>query len=182
MKIGTKSLLFGSHQFLLHPIFVALAWRRLYGRWPRRWWREWRVFVCFVVHDWGYWGLGDMDGPTGKAHPERGARLAARLCARGSRRGESSRDFWYEFTACHSRYYADILGLPPSPLMRADKYATVLYPRALYALLLWLSGEWREYAAYHESVTGEGSRGCWDYTGVLQRHWAHFAPGGGGEG
>ena len=37
MKVGTRSLLFGSHQFMLHPLFVAIAWRRLYGRWPHGW-------------------------------------------------------------------------------------------------------------------------------------------------
>lgn len=31
MKIGTRSLLYGAHQFMLHPLFLALAWRKLYG-------------------------------------------------------------------------------------------------------------------------------------------------------
>lgn len=29
MRVGTKSILFGAHQFLLHPLFVAWAWTRL---------------------------------------------------------------------------------------------------------------------------------------------------------
>jgi hypothetical protein len=37
VKIGTKSVLFGAHQFLLHPMFLALAWWRLYG-FPREVW------------------------------------------------------------------------------------------------------------------------------------------------
>ena len=45
MNIGTKSLLYGAHQFALHPFFVALAWRRLYGRWPR----DPRIWLAFLV-------------------------------------------------------------------------------------------------------------------------------------
>lgn len=35
IPVGTKSLLYGVYQFALHPFFVALAWRQIYGRWPR---------------------------------------------------------------------------------------------------------------------------------------------------
>lgn len=31
MKIGTKSVLYGAHCFIIHPWFVALAWWKLYG-------------------------------------------------------------------------------------------------------------------------------------------------------
>lgn len=31
MTVGTKSLLFGAHQFLIHPWFVAWGWWTLYG-------------------------------------------------------------------------------------------------------------------------------------------------------
>ncbi len=31
VKVGTRSLLFGAHQFAIHPWFVAAAWWRLYG-------------------------------------------------------------------------------------------------------------------------------------------------------
>ncbi len=74
MKIGTKSVLFGAHQFLLHPLFVALAWTRLYGfPWDPRLW------VAFFVHDLGYWGKPNMDGPEGEEHPFLGARIMQRL-------------------------------------------------------------------------------------------------------
>src|SRR5437870_4037739 len=46
MSIGTKSVLFGAHCFFLHPLFVALAWTRLYG-FPR----DWRLYLAFFVHD-----------------------------------------------------------------------------------------------------------------------------------
>ena len=45
MKLGTKSLLFGCHQFVLHPLFVLVAWWRLYGR------PSWRMVVAIIVHD-----------------------------------------------------------------------------------------------------------------------------------
>ena len=31
MTIGTKSVLFGAHQCLIHPWFVAYGWWTLYG-------------------------------------------------------------------------------------------------------------------------------------------------------
>lgn len=48
MKIGTKSLLFGAHQFLIHPFWIAVAWNRLYG-FPK----DPRLWIAFIVHDWG---------------------------------------------------------------------------------------------------------------------------------
>jgi hypothetical protein len=35
MTVGTRSVLYGAHQFAIHPWFVAAAWWRLYGL------REW---------------------------------------------------------------------------------------------------------------------------------------------
>lgn len=70
MKIGTKTILYGAHQFLLHPVYVAIAWIRLYGfTWDPR------VWVAFFVHDLGYWGKNNIDGVDGKKHPEFGAKL-----------------------------------------------------------------------------------------------------------
>lgn len=56
MKTGTKSLLFGVHQFIWHPLTVLLAWIKLYG------WPAWEELVCIIIHDWGYWGKSNMDG------------------------------------------------------------------------------------------------------------------------
>lgn len=176
LPIGTRSLLWGAHQVALHPLFVALAWRRLYGGWPRRW-PEWVAIVC---HDWGYWGLDWMDGPVGELHPMGGARLVARLVA-----GRDQDDYrrWYEFTASHSRTYARILGVAPSPLMQADKLGTHLYPRWLYALLVWLSGEYLEYRDRWVATIDDHGRsrypgspddGPWAYAGHLQANWARF--------
>lgn len=70
MEIGTKSILFGAHQFILHPIFVFIAWWKLYGfPWDLRLW------VAFIVHDWGYWGKLNMDGKEGEKYVELGAKI-----------------------------------------------------------------------------------------------------------
>jgi hypothetical protein len=74
MKIGTKSVLFGAHQFLIHPWFVAAAWWKLYGfPWDPRLW------VAFILHDLGYWGKPNMDGPEGETHVEWAANVMGYL-------------------------------------------------------------------------------------------------------
>lgn len=138
MNVGTKSLLFGVHQVVLHPIFVAIAWRRLYGRWP-----NWREAVCILVHDWGYWGCPNMDGPEGERHPEFGAWLCGVLFD-----GE-----WYQFTIAHSRHYANKNGIEPSDLCWADKLSWAVYPAWLYILLGRASGEIREYRKQAASIS-----------------------------
>src|SRR5688572_14675463 len=74
MNVGTKSLLFGVHQFLWHPLTVWLAYVRLYGRLPN-WWQ----CIAIFCHDLGYWGRPNMDGKEGKQHPYGGAFIAARI-------------------------------------------------------------------------------------------------------
>jgi hypothetical protein len=70
MKVGTKSILFGAHCFLIHPIFVFIAWCQLYG-FPY----DPRIWIAFFVHDLGYWGKPNMDGPEGEKHVELGAKI-----------------------------------------------------------------------------------------------------------
>lgn len=78
MKIGTKSLLFGVHQVFIHPWFVAWAWWKLYG-FPF----DPRLWVAFIVHDWGYLGKPNMDRPEGEEHPHFAAHLMYRLFDHG---------------------------------------------------------------------------------------------------
>jgi hypothetical protein len=111
VTVGTKSLLVGVHQLYLHPLTVGLAWRSITGRWPT--WREW---VCIVLHDVGYVGVREMDGPDGARHPELGARLAGALF------GPAYRDL----VAYHSRHAAIKAGREPSLLCWADKLS-ILY-------------------------------------------------------
>lgn len=163
MKIGTKSVLFGAHQFILHPLLLIIGWYLEYGFnrvrirfakreiprsiWdvPRRAYDEqiltslWdpRLWVAFIVHDLGYWGKPNMDGSEGETHPEFGAAVMRRLF------GEP----WGEFVLCHSRYYAKRLGKPLSPLCYADKRVIIIEPWWLYLPRVWATGELAEFIA-----------------------------------
>lgn len=130
MKVGTKSLLFGAHCFFIHPWFVALAWWKLYGfPWDPRLW------VAFFVHDIGYFGKPNIDGPEGELHPYRGAFIMGALFGRR----------WFEFTLNHSRFLAKKNGQDFSRLCVADKYSFVLTPSWLYLPMAVWSGEINEY-------------------------------------
>lgn len=152
MRMGTKSLLFGAHQFILHPIFVAYAWWRLYG-FPK----DPRLWVAFIVHDWGYWGKKAMDDAEGETHPILGARIMARLFGPD----------WGEFTLLHSRWFAKRLGKQYSKLCIADKMAIVVQPSWTYLPLVWLTGELKEYmhmnreARYREMGYDHSSSLAW---------------------
>ncbi|MBW7932471.1 MAG: hypothetical protein H3C62_02420, partial [Gemmatimonadaceae bacterium] len=143
MRIGTRSVLFGVHQFALHPLFIALGWYRAYG------WRrvrlsaagtgsthllDPRLWLAFVVHDLGYVGQPNMDGPEGETHPKLGAAVMRRLFGAA----------WGDFVLLHSRYYAKRLGRPVSPLAMADKWVIVLEPWWLYLPRARLTGELSE--------------------------------------
>lgn len=150
MKIGTKSLLFGVHQFLWHPWTVLQAWRILY---PQS-----RVGVPLLIsifcHDLGYFGCPNMDGPEGKLHPEVGAKLARWLVQRwlwfaypdlGRLDVELNGLIVLQFTQYHSSHLAAMHGRHPSPLYLADKASILCDPPWFYKLRARLSGEWKEY-------------------------------------
>lgn len=132
MKVGTRSLLFGVHCFFIHPFLVAYAWYRLYG-FPY----DPRLWVAFFLHDIGYWGKPNMDGPEGERHVLLGAAIVRRLF------GEE----WGDFTLLHSRSYARRLGRPPSRLCAADKLVVYYTPWWCYFPFAWSTGELREYMA-----------------------------------
>ncbi|MEW5927824.1 MAG: hypothetical protein AB1941_10080 [Gemmatimonadota bacterium] len=130
MKIGTRSVLYGAHCFFLHPWFVAWAWWQLYGfPWDPRLW------VAFFVHDLGYVGKPNMDGPEGETHVEFGARVMEVLFGRA----------WGEFCRYHSRFYAKRDGHHFSRLCVADKLAIALTPAWLYLPMVRATGEISEY-------------------------------------
>lgn len=144
MKIGTRSLLFGAHQIIIHPLLVFLAWRRLYGfPWDPRLW------IAFVVHDWGYWGKPNMDGAEGETHVDLGARIM----------GIFGRE-WMEFTRYHSRFYSRKDGVRPSRLCYADKLALCYEWPGFYLFRTRLTGELDEYMSLSE-VGGKYS--CREY-------------------
>ena len=132
MTIGTKSLLFGAHQFILHPICLWLAWRKLRGK--KHSFNP-KLLIAFIVHDWGYWGKPNMDGQEGKLHPALGKKIMTKLFG----------EWWGNFTAYHSRSYAKLEGKEHSILCPVDKYAFCILPKWLYMAMIWLTGEWKEY-------------------------------------
>lgn len=135
MTVGTKSLLFGVHQFFLHPLFVWLGWKSLYGVFP-----SFAETVCIIVHDWGYWGKTSMDDEDGRMHPVYGACLAGKLFRRSDRKIALMR-----LCLFHSRHLAEDLGCAPSRLCWADKFSLSWEPAWLYLLRARLSGELAEY-------------------------------------
>lgn len=132
MKIGTKSILFGAHQFAIHPWFVAWGWTKLFG-FPF----DPRLWLAFFVHDIGYLGKPNMDGEEGEQHPYVGAAIMNLFF--GQR--------WAEFCLFHSRFLAKKSGRNPSRLCFADKLAIALTPAWLYLPMVNLSGEIKEYMA-----------------------------------
>jgi len=139
MNIGTKSVLFGVHQFILHPFIVAQAWWIVYREWPAL--HEW---AAIVTHDLGYWGEPNMDGPEGEEHPEKIAAWWRKYF------GEFGEKVAIEVLG-HSRFHAGKNGLPLSRLFQPDKLSAALYPRWLYLLLGNLSGEIHEYMGHAQN-------------------------------
>lgn len=137
MRVGTKSILFGVHQFIWHPWTVTLAWKSLYGRWPNAW-----QLVAIFCHDLAYWGCNSIDGPDGTQHPLGGARLTRKIVRLfAPERAEQA----YELALYHSRFFAAQEGREPSALCWADKYSVWFDPWGAYLVRAHLSGEIREY-------------------------------------
>ena len=139
MNVGTKSILFGVHQFVLHPLFVLRAWLILYEKWPCPY-----ELLAIMTHDLGYWGAKNMDGEEGERHPE----VAARWWDPSLLNDASFKSKVAHEILGHSRFYAAKQGTGLSKLFRADKLASALYPKWLYLLLSNLSGEIHEYIAH----------------------------------
>lgn len=167
MTVGTRSVLYGAHCFFIHPFFVAWAWWKLYG-FPL----DPRLWVAFFVHDLGYLGKPNIDGPEGQDHVFLGAKILGwlfdfealksgprwivgplndflwfcrerRIISGKSRFGSDGS--WYCFSFYHSRSIAERYGVEPSRLCYADKLATCLEPRWLYMLRVRATGEVEEY-------------------------------------
>jgi len=188
MKVGTKSVLFGAHCFLLHPWFVFAAWWKLYG-FPF----DPRLWVAFFVHDLGYWGKPNMDGPEGETHVEFGAKVmhklfdtkdvsinisisgnslqGGRMWVYGSSRTlitfKGTGRKWYDFSLYHSRYYAKKNFAQPSRLCFADKLSFALTPRWLYLPMTTASGEIKEYLKNAQKADS----GHWTPTGYDKKIW-----------
>jgi len=116
MKEGTKSLLFGCHQFILHPIFVIIAWYKLgYGN-PKFW-----ELVCIFLHDIGHWQKDYLsDYKQKEQHWKLGAEIALRLFGL---------DGWW-FIAGHTRQSGrNFDEKNKNKLFFADKYSWIIAPK-----------------------------------------------------
>lgn len=161
MRVGTKSVLFGAHQFLWHPFTVFLAWTELYGL------PSWKECVCILIHDIGYIGKKNMEGDgsdiegDGLFHPVEGAIIAQDLLDEppifdGTTIGSDGQTIvkkcikkcgrhYGDLVLLHSRTYAKRCGHPPSKLCWADKLSIKYDPWFLYLPRVILSGEILEY-------------------------------------
>jgi hypothetical protein len=186
MKVGTKSVLFGAHCFFIHPIFVAWAWIKLYG-FPF----DPRIWISFLVHDWGYWGKSNMDGKEGESHPELGAKIMGWLFDREckdihcwKRQRNSNLLFkspydpfpnpfidetetcpkcnkWSNFSKYHSRFYSKKDNTAPSKLCYADKLAVSIEPWWLYLPRVIITGEINEYMSFEVCLREDGFKTDW---------------------
>ena len=176
MTVGTKSVLFGAHQFMIHPWFVAWGWWMLFGfPWDPRLW------LVFFVHDLGYLGKPNMDGVEGEGHIWAGARIMGvfddNVLRRGWRRWSDPMRValnlvfgvrgprgdekwigygWYCLSFYHSRFIAKRYEVPVSQLCYADKLAIALTPAWLYLPMVRATGEIHEYM---ERATARGDCG-----------------------
>jgi len=134
LKTGTKSILFGVHQFIWHPITVYLAWIYVYKQIP-----NFKETICIIIHDLGYWGKSNMDCEDGQKHPELGAKIALKLLDKGKSKK------YYNLCLYHSRHYSKNKKHKPSKLCWADKMSIKFEPCVVYITKAKLSGELEEY-------------------------------------
>jgi hypothetical protein len=181
MTVGTKSVLFGAHCFLIHGFFVARGWSMLWGfPWDPRLW------AAFFVHDLGYLGSPNMDGREGEEHVHLGAKIMGLLFG----------DSWADFTLRHSRYWAKKHGTRVSRLCYADKLAFAITPCWLYLPMAGATGELAEYmeksrdrqagvAAFTERERTQlesGDPACWlDGLQSYTKRWVEEHQGGGAD-
>ena len=109
MKQGTVSVLFGCHS-IIHSLFTTLAWRKLWGTWPKFW-----EIICILLHDIGHWGYDYLDNEAlKKEHWKLGAEVAESLF------GRKGRDLVSGHTTCSNK--------PISKMRMPDKASWLLAP------------------------------------------------------
>lgn len=158
--VGVRSVLFGAHCFFIHPIFVALAWWKLYG-FPR----DYRLWIAFFVHDLGYlvYRCQYMDDANGERHVEWGEQFMHRHFGKE----------WGLFCRYHSRFYAKRDSVAFSRLCVADKLSVTLEPWWLYLPRVILSGEIKEYMRLAEDTQSKygATHGTWHANTQKRRAW-----------
>ena len=184
MKIGTKSVLFGVHNPLWHGAAVWAAYYRLYGKEAF----SLPVTVACFIHDMGYWGCAEMDGPEGEEHPRLGARIMHRLFDKPCVFCEVAQDTkgyfvdyrhnfrWHDFALYHSRSMAKKEGATFSKLCVADKLALAMTPRWFYIAVATLTGEIKEYMSAAKNggyIDQDATRRQWfDWGAAKMGTWA----------
>ena len=178
MRVGTKSVLFGAHCFLVHGFQVGVAWWALY-KFP---WDP-RLWACFFLHDLGYLGSPNMDGREGEEQVHLGAKIIGLFFGKS----------WATFTLRHSRYWAKKHGVSVSRLCYADKLAFAMTPSWLYLPMARATGEIAEYmeksrdrqagaAAFTERERAQiesGDPACWlDGLQSYTKRWVEEHQGG----
>jgi len=146
ISIGTKSILFGFHQFLIHPFFVYIAWIKLYKKIP-----NFEQTLAIIVHDWGYWGKKELKTGEGESHPEFGARIMEKVFKKD------------RYVRGHSRYWAKVKQIEESKLCWPDKMSNYLYPFWLQFFLYWITGEFNHYM-FESHRKGEIDKGNYSKT------------------
>jgi len=110
MKQGTVSVLVGCHS-PVHSVLVVLAWKKLYGKWPKPW-----QGVCIFLHDIGHWGKDYLkDLKQKERHWMLGATVANRL-------------FGWKGIALTAGHCEHCYGCEQSEMYKADKYSWHLAP------------------------------------------------------
>lgn len=130
---GKLSLLFGVHQFFIHPLLVLFAWIELY-RLP-----NFKELICIIIHDWGLWFCKNLDDAKGENHPFFGAGIAVKLLDR------YPNTKYRDLCMLHSRHLSKTLGFKPSKLCYADKLSLKYEWYWFYILRAKISGEIKEY-------------------------------------
>lgn len=154
MNVGTKSILFGVHNFIWHPLTVLAAWIELYGI------PNWKELVCIFIHDLGYWGCPNMDGIEGEMHPIWAAEFARQYLDDFGKIHAT----YSNLCLFHSRSCAKFLNGEPSKLCWADKLSIKYDPMWFYLMRARLSGELTEYmkdAMSHGFIPQTFSRREW---------------------
>ena len=122
MTEGTKSYLIGCHQFLLHPLFVLMAWRLEYKSWPKFW-----QIICIFLHDVGHIGKEYLTNPLEKyKHWKLGAKIAYKFFGKKG----------FNFVAGHTTQSK----LPISNLWIADKKSWLIAPCCWLWINYWIEG------------------------------------------
>lgn len=149
MTEGTKSYLIGCHQFFLHPLWVLIAWVKIYRRWPKFW-----ELCCIFLHDIGHIGKNYLSDPKQKEeHWILGAELAQKFFG----------DKGFYMIAGHVTHS----GFPRSTLYLPDKQSWIEAP------IWWLTtNRWFEnFGAWH-------SRNPHEFKKIIAENIANGCPKG----